>query len=355
MFDFIKKLRKKTRFHAPEAQPGAEGSASDDYARRVQNEQAFYANCENVHELPEIFHYWSNKYLAPEFQAWGFASPDDFFLQQLRLRLERQPEHFFRIISIGAGNCDLESNIASELVNLGLTHFRIDCLDINPDMLERGRQHAVRLGVPDQIGLVESDFNRWQADDGCYDVVIANQSLHHVLDLEHLFDAAYKALAPDGAFLISDMIGRNGHMRWPEALDAMQPFWEELPESYRYNQLMQRMEPKFINHDCSQSGFEGIRAQDILPLLNERFGFELFFPYGNIVFPFIDRGFGHNFDAEADWDRAFIDRLHERDHEGMLAGELTPTSMLAVAVKGDPGQVRLRDPNLTPERCIRRP
>ena len=77
-------------------------------------------------------------------------------------------------------------------------------------------------------------------------------------------------------------------------------------------------------------------------------------PYGNIIFPFIDRAFGHNFDAEAEWDREFIDRVHARDHEGMLAGELTPTSMLAVVGK-HAGELRLRDERLTPAQCIRNP
>ena len=135
---------------------------------------------------------------------------------------------------------------------------------------------------------------------------------------------------------------------------TMQPFWNELPPAYRYNRLLDRDEPTFINHDCSTSGFEGIRAQDILPLLCERFGFEFFFSYGNIIFPFIDRSFGHNFQAGEDWDRDFIDRVHERDEQGMFAGELTPSSMLGVAIKGEV-ETKVRDSRLTPQACIRQP
>ena len=187
---------------------------------------------------------------------------------------------------------------------------------------------------------------------GEYDVVIANQSLHHVLELEHLFDAIRLGLAEGGIFLASDMIGRNGHQRWPEALEVVNRFWRELPESYRYNRLMQRQENEFINHDCSTSGFEGIRAQDILPLLLERFEFRLFLPYGNAIFAFIDRPFGHNFDAAAEWDRDFIDRVHADDEEGFLSGRLKPTSMLAVMTL-EPHGTTLRDSRLTPEFCVR--
>ena len=56
-------------------------------------------------------------------------------------------------------------------------------------------------------------------------------------------------------FDTSEMIGRNGHMRWPEALERVQAYWKELPEPYRRNRLMRRYEEKYINHDCAIQGF----------------------------------------------------------------------------------------------------
>ena len=125
-----------------------------------------------------------------------------------------------------------------------------------------------------------------------YDVVMANQSLHHVVELEHLFDAIASAIGDQGIFITSDMIGRNGHQRWPEALAMLQEFWRELPESHRYNLQLRRQEHEFMNWDCSVEGFEGVRAQDILPLLIDRFGFRFFLAFGNLVTPIVDRSFG---------------------------------------------------------------
>jgi len=153
---------------------------------------------------------------------------------------------------------------------------------------------------------------------------------------------------------VFDMIGRNGHQRWPEALQVVQEFWKELPDHYRNNRVLNRYEPAYINHDCSTEGFEGIRAQDILPLLIEYFHFELFLPFANLVAVFIDRPFGHNFDAAGEWDRDFIDRVHARDEEGLLSGEFKPTQMLAVLRTREVG-TSLVDPKLTPEFCVRKP
>jgi hypothetical protein len=88
--------------------------------------------------------------------------------------------------------------------------------------------------------------------------------------------------------------------------------------------------------------------------LLDRFHFHLFLPYGNAVFVFVDRPFGHNFDATADWDRGFIDRIHAADERGFLSGTLKPTSMLAVMALR-PGGTKLREALLTPEYCLRDP
>jgi hypothetical protein len=57
--------------------------------------------------------------------------------------------------------------------------------------------------------------------------------------------------------------------------------WETLPDSKKYNHQLKRLEREFVNWDCAKEGFEGVRAQDILPLLVERFDFEKFMAFGN--------------------------------------------------------------------------
>jgi SAM-dependent methyltransferase len=344
---FSRRLMRKAGKRPPEV-----ARQDADYEERLRNESAQFDQCLNVHDLPDIFHYWSNRYLLPIFQPFGFTSPIDFFLQQCLECCRVNDSAEVTIVSVGAGNCDLEIDIAERLVAEGHEDFRIDCIEINVNMIERAKTRLEGSPAATRVRFLQEDFNRWQPPRASYDIVVANQSLHHVLELEHLFDAIALGLRQEGRFLVSDMIGRNGHQRWPEALAMVERFWEELPQPYRYNQLMRRQEQTYINHDCATSGFEGIRAQDILPLLIERFQFETFIPYGNIVFVFIDRPFGHNFDAQASWDRDFIDRVHAADESAMLAGVIKPTSMIAVMnLQG--GETRLRDPRLTPGFCVR--
>jgi SAM-dependent methyltransferase len=332
-------------------QPGRDA----DYLRRLEQEIANYSDDLDVHALPEIFHYWSNKYIRPWFEELNTTHPEDLFVSYL-LEAAKSSEHRSpRFVSIGAGNCDAEIAIAEELLNRGLSDFSLACLDINPDMLGRGREMAKKKGLDAHISCIRADFNDWHPD-GQYDAVLANQCLHHVQNLEGLFDAIEGALSPKGLFITSDMIGRNGHQRWPEAEAIVTQIWRELDDRFKYNHQLGRLEPNFVNHDCSTHSFEGIRAQDILPLLVSRFNFHVFIAFGNVVDIFIDRGYGHNYDASNEEDRQFIDRLHEIDEKGFDNGTLKPTHMVAVMGRREnvPEQPYFAR-GLGPEQAIRYP
>jgi methyltransferase family protein len=217
-------------------------------------------------------------------------------------------------------------------------------------MLERGRASAAQHQVESSLTFIQADFNEWIPEHE-YDAVLANQALHHVLKLEDLFARIKSSLKPGGSLIVSDMIGRNGHQRWPEALDIVREFWRELPPSYRYNHSLERYEEMYQNYDCSGDGFEGIRSEDILPLLLQNFHFHLFVAFANVIEPFVDRAFGYNFDAQAAWDRSFVDAVHQRDEAEFAAGRLKPTHMLAV-LGTQPDSMLFHAP-LTPQFSVR--
>ncbi len=87
---------------------------------------------------------------------------------------------------------------------------------------------------------------------------MANHSWHHLLALEHIFDTVQSGLDDNGTFVVADMIGRNGHMRWPEVLAIVDAAWAFCPDTYKYNHLLHRFEAKYENWDCSNGSFEGV-------------------------------------------------------------------------------------------------
>lgn len=330
---------------------------ADRYKLSLTEELRHYESCIDVHDLPGIFHYWTNTHILPKLLPFGFSSPAQMFAQYLQEQCDLEPNRSKRFVSLGCGNCDLEITLALQLQRQLQAQgrdsdFIFDCLDVNPAMLERGRAAAEEKGIGGCLSFIHADLNTWSPA-AEYDAAIANQSLHHVVNLEHLCERVRDSLRPDGSFVISDMIGRNGHQRWPEALAIVHEFWQGLPPSYRFNRNALRYEDLFEDFDCSGEGFEGVRAQDILPVLLANFEFRVFIPFGNVIDPFVDRSFGPNFDPSIRWDREFIDAVHARDEAEISAGRLTPTHILAVA--GTKAGTKAAMPRQVVEASVRAP
>ena len=300
------------------------------YRKRLYKEIERYKADENVHDLPEVFHFGSNKYVRPKIEeVIGVSSFEESYVKYISQYASDHPGEPIEIASLGAGNADMEVGIAQALRNRGLMNFRIRCLDINPSMLGHGRKLALQLQLADRFEFLEVDLARWRAEYPMA-VVIAHHSLHHIVALKEVFQNLREAIGNSGYFLTCDMIGRNGHMRWPEALTVIHDIWRTMPDRYKYNHQLQRCEDILDNWDCSRVGFEGIRSQDILPLLVKKFHCEAFVAYGNLPDIFVDRGFGHNVDVANPEDAEFIDRIGALNDQLISDGVIKPTQMVAV-------------------------
>ena len=322
-----------------------------EYSQRLEQERARFDADLCVHDLPAIFHYWANKYPRATLNAYGYDNIVDFFVREMA-GMAGSPAQPLRAVSVGAGDCAHEIDVAKGLLARGVEDFSILCLDISEGALGRADEAIAAQGLERHVATRVHDFNQGLPDGG-FEVVIANQSLHHVVELERLFDSVVERIGDGGCFLISDTIGRNGHLRWPEALELVEQAWQWMPPRYRYNHRLQRQEDEFLDWDCSQEGFEGIRAQDILPLLLERLQPSVFLAWGNIIDVFIDRGFGHHFRQQSEWDLHFIDRVQAMDHAAIVSGQISPTHMLARFQKTAPSCVH--DVGIGPYEALRRP
>ena len=90
------------------------------YEEALVREQRRYENCLDVHNLPKIFHYWSERYLRPKLLPFGFESPNAMFAKYLEAECANGDleKHF---VSLGSGNCDLEIALARDLRGAGVS------------------------------------------------------------------------------------------------------------------------------------------------------------------------------------------------------------------------------------------
>jgi SAM-dependent methyltransferase len=302
--------------------------------------------------IPDIHIYWATTHLLPILREFDFSNDREFHCgQTLRYLREAPAGASRRILSIGCTDGALEIDLADRLTRLGVTDFQLECLSGHSIHVDQARQRARQLHLDRRISFADANMNELVLD-GRYGIVIANQSLHHYSDLEHIFGEVQRSLDANGRFLVHDVVGRNGRMRWPEAVEIIRNFWAMLPKRCTYNHLRGRFEDQFVNQDYSDFGFEGHRTQDILPLLGQFFQFDLFVPYANVIDVFIDQRFGPNFSASNPWDRELIDLIHRTDHEAQAAGMITPGHVFASM--GVSGALQTRFPvTLSPAVCTR--
>lgn len=305
--------------------PLPNASSGDQLAQQVR----FFSEATNIHALPSSYGYWSRHYIEPHLQTL-FGAEDD-----ISFYARRAFEHFqrtgapLRLASLGCGEGRTEIGLCRELLATGCRDLSFACVDIAPGAIARAQEAAQREGFGEILSFSVGDFRDFLVGNR-YDIVIANQILHHVEDLAPLFDTIRTAIGSDGLFMSIDMIGRDGHMLWPEALAIVDGLWKTLPRKYKFNHLFQRFEDVYSNWDNSKEGNEGIHSQDILGLLMAHFSFEGFLAVGNLAPALFGRGFGPNFDPAVAEDLAFIETICRLDRDLIDLGYLKPVLMYAV-------------------------
>ena len=305
------------------------------YDQRVSAQIAQYANVENMNVMSDAWHYWQTEYFLPRYrQVMGVPTPFHLYLETFAEAIRKTGVS--QLLSVGFGDGVIEARLIKELRERGLADCRMDAVEISAAQIERGRNNAEKAGVLDAFNFIESDTNKWKPEKQ-YAGVMVHQALHHIQELESFFSSVKAALLTGGRFVTFDVVGRNGHMRWPETLEIVQSLWKMLPLEKRRHHILKCVDVEYVNRDCSTQGFEGIRAQDILPLLVKEFAFEKFLAWGGLTDVFVSRGFGPNFDMNDERDRAFIDHVALLNDVLIDAGRIKPTVIAAVMHVGPQG------------------
>src|SRR5580704_7952678 len=99
------------------------------YQEALAREKDIFENCLNVHDLPEIYHYWSSRHLRPKLLSFGFDSANAMFAKYLEEQCLQAASGPKRFVSLGSGNCELEIELARKLNSCGHSAFIIDCVE----------------------------------------------------------------------------------------------------------------------------------------------------------------------------------------------------------------------------------
>ncbi len=167
------------------------------------------------------------------------------------------------------------------------------------------------------------DVNHLELAPQSLDFVLCRSSLHHFLELEHIFQQIRRALKPNGELLVlGEVIGRNGLQLFPETEEFLNRLFRTLPERLRKNSYTGEIDEVVPNVDHSVNSFEAVRSQDILPGLLAHFRPIAHITLDAIISPLLDFRYGPNYNIEDECDRAIVSIIGETDRQLVHSGAL---------------------------------
>ena len=298
-------------------------------------ERVIYANTREIDRLPDAFHYWSNAYLRPRLERFGFANAVEFYARQAQAVAAGRSEPV-RIASLGSGRAEVELAVCELLERRGVASAW-HCVELNPRMHEDARRRIAASGRAAQFSFQIADAGSWTPD-APFDVLVCNQFLHHVPAVDGFIETLRHWLSPAGVLLTHDVIGNHGHVLWPNARRWVDRVWPHLPDDWKRDRQGQRIDT-YEDVDCSAYSLEGIDAGNVLPALLRHLHPRFFFGYSAFVLTFLDRRFGDSVNIESERDRRLIDVLAAADVELVEQGLLAPTQMFGAFGRQPPAGV----------------
>jgi SAM-dependent methyltransferase len=292
--------------------------------RKLHEESNRFSDSGDSHDLPKIANWYHENILSAELiRHTGSKSFQDLVLQGIKE--SRQFSEEFVLVSLGAGHGQIENDLLSRVpaVSPGKTHFyAIDLFSPNDTV-----KTSIN-GEPYRLTRISQDLNQPEFPKNA-NMIIVHHALHHFVALEEIFESIHEILLRNsGTLVIADMVGRNGHMRWPESLRAINRIWRTLPQEKHFNNQFRKNWQTFENWDCSSEGYEGIRSEDIIKPLFQYFESSGSYFWGGVLDPFIDRGFGDNFDPKNRRDIEIIENIIEVENQLKDFGYLTATQVI---------------------------
>jgi SAM-dependent methyltransferase len=292
--------------------------------KKEAEEASRFAENGDSHTMPPMTDWYSNHILLPILEKnTGATSFQDLVTHEVITMRLNNPK--IVLVSVGAGHGQIESELLQKIQMESPGDTEIKSLDLfSPNDFKEYVHDEYTYRLTRASFDANADEIPREAN-----IVIVHHALHHFTALEEIFRIVHQVLKENsGTLVIADMVGRNGHMRWPESLHAIRRIWSGMQPEKRFNNQLKISWEEFENWDCSGEGFEGVRSEDILKFLFKYFEADKSFFWGGIIDPFIERGLGDNFDPKDKSDVDFILRILSVESKMSELGILTPTQVI---------------------------
>lgn len=177
---------------------------------------------------------------------------------------------------------------------------KIDVFDIAESLIERKKERISREGVQG-INYFHTNLNRHIFEPSAYDVVFSWGTIHHIENLEHLFQQIQRALSPGGILIAREYSGPDRLQLTDEQLALANTLLKCIPEHYRRkadgsikNRENRISESRRKRYDPS----EAVRSSRIVSTMKDYFTFDSFCETGGALLHPLLNGIANNFEKD---------------------------------------------------------
>ena len=240
------------------------------------------------------------------------------------------PPRLDRALVLGCGSGWLERALA------GRGRFRsITACDFAADTVSRARGTAEEAGLSIDYGVL--DLENEELPGGPFDVVFANDVLHHITGLEPLFTRIHDALTPEGRLIFNEYVGPNRFQYSDDRMDVVNRYLRLLPDRLRWDPIgghilwrRERLDERQLMIDDPT---EAVRSEDVMPLARRFFRSEKEYLYGGGLLNPLLFGIVTNFRPGDPWDDMVMARLCSSEERLTDAGVIDPDFRIFIGAR----------------------
>jgi len=210
---------------------------------------------------------------------------------------------------------------------------RIDAIDMSPSRIEHARNTAVDRRLERIVNFQVGDV--WQIQgQGQYDVVLAEQSLHHLAPIPRILSIIDRCLRPGGLLIVNEYIGPDRFQWTKEQIQRTTALLSLLPEEYRRlwnsRRVKRRIHRPSKLYMLSSDPTEATHSSDIPACLDAMFTRLEWKPIGGTVLQLLFTGIAHNFLQADENSRRWLQICFAAEDAWLACGELSSDFVVAV-------------------------
>jgi SAM-dependent methyltransferase len=252
----------------------------------------------------------------------------DPYLHFLRTRLDgRLPVP--AALTIGCGGGDLERG----LCQYGFAR-RHDAIDVAPGSIERAISAAKEAGL-DQLRYRVGNGNEIRLEPDSYTVVFGVHSIHHLVELEHVFREVAGALGPNGLFFMNEFVGPTRFQWTDRQLEVVNGLLRTIPEELRAStvdgSVKREVRRPTVEEMLATDPSEAIRSGDIMGAAEAFFEILEVRPYGGTVLQLLLDDIAGNFARPDGGTSRLLESLCEIEWALVESGDLASDFAVVVA------------------------